>query len=244
MGAATSAECCERKDEKGSSDQPDIVTDNMWSDETTQMKPPIEISFGSAVRFPVETSEPKMGEKFIVMVEKNDGQKLGFGLTELGDTVIVNEITSEGAILRYNMEHPTRKVQPEDIINSVNGSSSKVEDIRDVVKAASGTLTMVMERPKIWHATLEIPAGGHIGIEIGEAQKAYIPILSVAEKGAVANFNAANPGNEIAAGDFIIRMADLKKDGPKMLEHIQEKSEEAKKGACVIDCTVWRNLPG
>ena len=162
----------------------------------------------------------------------------------MGEKVTVNDIKSEGAIVAYNSDNPTKKVRPGDIINSFNGSSSKLEDIRDVVKAASGTLTMVMERPKIWHAALKIPAGGNSGIQLGEAQKACIPILSVDEKGTVANFNAANPGNEIAAGDFIIRTAGLKKDGPKMLEHIQEKSEEAKKGACVIDCTVWRNLPG
>ena len=255
MGAARSAvcceavrndeKCCERRNEQGSSDQPDIVIDDQWGDEM-QMKPPIEISYSSAVRFPLadETSEPKMGEKFVVMVEKNDGQKLGFGLTELGDTVIVNEISPEGAIIRYNMEHPTRKVQLEDIIDSVNGSSSKLQDIRDVVKEASGILTMVMERPKIWHAALKIPAGGNSGIQLGEAQKACIPILSVDEKGTVATFNAANPGNEIAAGDFIIRTAGLKKDGPKMLEYIRKKHEEAQEGPCTIDCTVWRNLSG
>ena len=61
MGAATSAACCERKEEKSYSDPADLVTDRVWSDETTQLKPPIEISDGSAVRFPVtaETSEPK-----------------------------------------------------------------------------------------------------------------------------------------------------------------------------------------
>ena len=59
--------------------------------------------------------------------------------------------------------------------------------------------------------------------------------------GAVANFNAANPGNEIAAGDFIIKTDALKRDGPKMLEHIKGKTKE---GPSAITCTVWRNLPG
>ena len=66
----------------------------------------------------------------------------------------------------------------------------------------------------------------------------------VDDKGTVANFNAANPGNEIAAGDFIIRTAGLKKDGPKMLEYIRKKHDEAQEGPCTIDCTVWRNLSG
>jgi hypothetical protein len=252
-----SANCCEAQ---APNNQTDIVTSNLTAgDETNpagKIPPPAALQSNgkaedakpngqaTAEQVPKPVAAPptelKMGEKFTVTLDKGDGQKLGFGLTRIGETVTVNEIKAEGAIVKYNDDNPTKKVQLEDIINSINGSSSKLDDIKSVVASASGSITMEMERPKIWLAKLEIPKGS-LGVEFGDAQKVYIPITSVDAAGPVADFNAANPGYEIAAGDFIIKTDTLKKDGPKMLAYIKEKTAE---GSCMITCTLWRNLPG
>jgi hypothetical protein len=249
MGNAST--CCEAQ---APNNKTDIVTQNLANEEqvtTGPMSPPSGISpggqdaptNGSAVEIvakpPAAVSELKMGTHFTVTLHKEDGQKLGFGLTRIGQTVTINEIKSEGAIVKYNNENPTKKVQLEDIINSVNGSSSSLDDIKTVVAKSSGTITMEMERPKIWEAALDVAAGGKLGVQFGEPEKVYVPVLGVDAEGAVPAFNAANPGNEITAGDFIIKTDELKKDGPKMLDYLKKKE-----GPSTTTCMVWRNLPG
>jgi hypothetical protein len=239
MGQSSS--CCEAKAPNNSTD---IVTRNLAEDETGPQKPPgsdapLKAPNGMQAEQSAVPGDPiTMGMKFTVVLEKKEGQKLGFGLTRIGETVTVNEIKEDGAIVAYNSENPTKKVQLEDIINSINGSKSSLEDIKTVVQKSSGTLTMEMERPKIWLAALDIPEGGSLGMKLGEPQKVFVPILGVDATGPAADFNAKNAKNTIAAGDFIIKTDQLKKDGPKMLEYINQK-----KGG-LITCTVWRNLPG
>ena len=180
--------------------------------------------------------------RFTVTLHKEDGQKLGFGVRRMGQAAYINEIKTEGAIVKYNNENPTKKVQLEDIINSVNGSSSKYDDIIKAVRKSSGTITLEMERPKIWHAALDIAAGGAIGMQFGDPEKDYVPVLGVDAEGAAPAFNAANPGNEIKAGDFIIKTDELKMDGQKMLNYL--KTRPSSYYPSKITCTVWRNLPG
>ena len=120
-----------------------------------------------------------MGEKFTVtLVKTSDGQKLGFGLKTIGETVVIEDIKSEGAIVTYNSDNPTKKVQLDDIINSVNGSSSKMEDIQAAAKKASGTIILEIERPKIWVAALHITAGGSLGLLLGDPERVYIRVCS------------------------------------------------------------------
>ena len=46
----------------------------------------------------LENSDIKMGDKFTVTLTKSADQKLGFGLTRIGEIVTINEIKPEGAI--------------------------------------------------------------------------------------------------------------------------------------------------
>ena len=183
----------------------------------------------------------KPGDKFKLNLEKLGAEKLGCGLARIGEAVIINKFNAEGAIIRYNFENPTRKLELDDIILSVNGSSSELEEIKNVVSKSNGTMTMEVERPKIWIAALDFPEGASAGIEFGDSKKTGLPIIGLTNTGAAAKFNTSNPGQEIAAGDFIIKTDAVYMDGQKMLEYIQEKTTA---GACVINCTVWRNLPG
>ena len=86
-----------------------------------------------------------MGTHFTVTLHKEDGQKLGFGVRRMGQAAYINEIKTEGAIVKYNNENPTKKVQLEDIINSVNGSSSSLDDIKAVVAKSSSMKLLAAE---------------------------------------------------------------------------------------------------
>ena len=189
---------------------------------------------------PNDSPVVKPGDKFNVTFKRTDGQKLGFGLARIGENVIINELKSEGALIQYNIENPTNRVKLDDIIHSINGSSSQLEDLKRVAADAIGSMTIQLERPKIWHVTLDIPKGASAGIEFGDVLKTCIPIKGVNGEGAAAEFNVANPEAAIAPSDFIIATDAVSMDGEKMLEHINEKTTA---GECKIKCTLWRNLP-
>merc|ERR1712078_105068 len=93
-------------------------------------------------------SQPAAGDRFTVVINKAEGQTLGVGLHDSGESVAINEIKPDGAVLAHNAANPATKVEISDILKSINGSGSTMADIMAAVKNAGGSLKLELERPK------------------------------------------------------------------------------------------------
>ena len=73
----------------------------------------------------------------------------------------------------------------------------------------------------------------------GDVENKCLTIQGFTSTGAAAKFNADNPAEKIEPGDVILKTDEVYMDGQKMVEYIKEKTSV---GACIIKCTVWRNM--
>ena len=83
-----------------------------------------------------------------MVIERAEGQTLGLGLHQIGESVAINEIKPDGAVKAHNAANPSAPVALHDVLRSINGSGSTMGDIIAAVKAAGGspTLTLELER--------------------------------------------------------------------------------------------------
>ena len=93
-------------------------------------------------------SQPAAGDRFTVIINRAEGQTLGLDLVPSGESVVINEIKPDGAVIEHNAENPAKKVEAFDILKSINGSGPTMDDISAAVKNAGGSLTLEVERPK------------------------------------------------------------------------------------------------
>ena len=91
-------------------------------------------------------SQPAAGDRFTVIINRAEGQTLGLDLAASGESVVINEIKPDGAVIEHNAENPAKKVEAFDILKSINGSGPTMDDIIAAVKNAGGSLKLELER--------------------------------------------------------------------------------------------------
>ena len=85
-------------------------------------------------------------DRLTVIINKPEGQTLGLDLVPSGESVVINEIKPDGAVIEHNAENPAKKVEAFDILKSINGSGPTMDDIIAAVKNAGGSLKLELER--------------------------------------------------------------------------------------------------
>lgn len=84
--------------------------------------------------------------EFIALVDRTKSNKLGIHVKDGGDSLIVKEIR-EGAVMNWNIDHPTTPIRPNDRIISVNGCAKDSAEILRRVSEVKVLHMKVERRP-------------------------------------------------------------------------------------------------
>ncbi|CAJ1434925.1 unnamed protein product [Effrenium voratum] len=134
---------------------------------------------------------------------------------------------SEGIVLKFNQDQPAKALRVYDRITSVKGAFGHVKKLCSSLQAAmekDDELVVTVTRPKqlsISVAKGDEPLGAQLNFKDSSAG---LTVVQVADGGALAKWNTANPENAILPGDRVIKINGKLLKGGQMVEAFKKET--------------------
>jgi hypothetical protein len=161
---------------------------------------------------------------FEIELTKPPGESLGLELDPLDGEVMQVCKIRDGLVKSYNEANKDKQVRVGDFLTSINGVTGRTDLMIERFQK-DATLKVKIRRLKSWDVTLVQPRAAAIRPAVNRAANGRtLLILDISDR-AIKEWNAANPGLDIAKHDRIISVNGMESESDKMMEQV-EKAEK------------------
>jgi len=165
-------------------------------------------------------------DSFVVNVSKDENMPLGIEFDDSdGYTVRLSEIDTRGSFAKWNKRHCMEQIRRGDQVIAVNGIRGSSSSILQRMQQAK-ELEMELYRPAFYSIQITKSADG-LGIDTKQSDNSRSLMVShVVGKGAVKEWNDANPDKQVRKYDRIVKVSGR----PGTVEELRQKITTTKDG--------------
>jgi len=161
----------------------------------------------------------------VTFTRETNGQPLGLGLDAFDGVRLYISGLREGLCDKHNAGAPAElRIQIGDYILGVNSIRG---DARLLLQELGGekALTLAMSHAEEFEVRMERHAGGTLGLKLGWSKDGKCLVVMQVDKGAVQDWNAANPAMAVVKGDRVLRVNACDQSPAEMMQAIQTSKE-------------------